>query len=204
MNLEQIKQLREQTGAGINDCKKCLEESGNDFNKAIELLRKKGVEVAYKKSSRETGEGAIGCYVHSNGKIAALVKVKCETDFVARNKEFQELIKDLAMHITAMNPLYKSANDVPEQVKNKEKEIEAEKLKTQGKPAEIIDKILEGKLRKFYEQVCLLNQPFVRDDKKSVDDLIKEKIQKLGENIEVGEFVRFECYGKTQNQQSKS
>lgn len=191
-SLEKIKQLRERTGAGINDCKKCLDKSGDDFNKAIELLRKKGVHVAHKKSSRQTGEGAIGCYVHSNGKIATLVKVKCETDFVARNGEFQELIKDLAMHITAMSPLYKSENDVPEQVKDKEKEIEVEKLKAQGKPAEIIDKILQGKLRKFYEQVCLLNQLFVKDDKKTINDLIKEKIQKLGENIEVGEFVRME------------
>lgn len=191
-NLKEIKQLREMTGAGINDCKKCLEEARGDFNKAIELLRKKGAEIAHKKSFRKTGEGAIGCYVHSNQKIAALVKIKCETDFVARNSEFQELAKDLAMQITAMNPLYKSEDDVPEQIKNKEKEIETEKLKTQNKPATIIDKILEGKLRKFYEQVCLLNQPFVRDDKKSIDDLIKEKIQKLGENIEVGEFVRME------------
>lgn len=191
-NLEQIKQLREQTGAGINDCKKCLEESVNNFNKAIELLRKKGMEFAYKKSSREIREGAIGCYVHSNGKIAALVKVKCETDFVARNNEFQELIKDLAMQTAAMNPLYRSPEDVPDEVKNKEKEIETEKLKKEGKPENIIPKILEGKLQKFYSQVCLLKQPFVRDDKKSVDDLIKEKIQKLGENIEIGEFVRFE------------
>jgi elongation factor Ts len=192
MNLDQIKQLRQQTGAGINDCQECLKQAQGDFAKAIELLRKRGVQIAHKKSERQTTEGTIGYYIHSNGKLASVVKVRCETDFVAKNKEFQELAKDLAMHITAMNPEYKSENDVPQEVKDKEKEIEAEKLKTEGKPKEIIEKILQGKLRKFYEQVCLLNQPFVRDDKKSIEDLIKEKIQKLGENIEIGEFVRME------------
>ena len=192
MNLDQIKQLRQQTGAGINDCQESLKQAQGDFNKAIELLRKKGAQIAHKKSARETSEGVIGYYIHGNNKVASLVKVKCETDFVAKNREFQELAKDLAMHITAMNPLYKSEDDVPQEVKNKEKEIEAEKLKAQNKPADIIEKILQGKLRKFYEQVCLLNQSFVRDDKKSVQDLIKEKIQKLGENIEIGDFVRFE------------
>ena len=193
MNIEQIKQLRQQTGAGIIACQECLKEAQGDFAKALELLRKRGVQIAHNKSSRETGEGTIGCYVHSNGKFASLVKIKCETDFVARNQEFQELAKDLAMHITAMNPLYKSEDNVPEDVKEKEKEIEREKLKTEGdKPEEMITKILEGKLRKYYQQVCLLKQPFVRDDKKSVEGLIKEKIQKLGENIEISEFVRFE------------
>lgn len=185
-----IKKLRDETGAGISDCKEAFEASKDDLVKAKEILRKKGVEIAAKKSSRQTGEGAIGVYLHTNGKLAALVSLRSETDFVARNSEFQELAKDIAMHIAAMQPLYRAPKDVPSEVKEKEKEIEAAKLAKEGKPAHIVDTILEGKLRKYYETVCLLKQPFVKDDTRSVESVIQEKIQKLGENIEVGEFMR--------------
>jgi len=192
MNINDIKNLRNQTGASIKHCKKCLEQAKGDLKLAIELLRRKGAEIAEKKSSRQTGEGIIGCYLHSNSKLASLVKLYCETDFVARNKEFQNLAKDLAMHITAMNPKYLTPEDVPEKIKDKEKAIEKEKLIKEKKPEKIIEKILQGKLNKFFQKVCLVKQPFVKDDKKTIETLIKEKIQRLGENIEIGEFIRME------------
>lgn len=192
MDINQIKLLRDQMGASVSDCKDCLEKAKGDFNKAVELLRKKGAEIALKKSGRETDEGTIGSYLHSNGKLASLVIVKCETDFVAKNDEFQNLARDLAMQVAAMNPLYKSQKEVPVEVKEKEIGIQREKLRQEGKPENMVDRILEGKLEKFYSQVCLFQQPFIKDDKKTIDELIKERIQKLGENIEVGEFVRLE------------
>jgi elongation factor Ts len=192
MDIFLIKQLREETGASIADCKVCLEEAQGDTNKAKELLRRKGVDIANRKSSRIAKEGVIGIYLHSNGKIASMVKVRCETDFVARNEEFKELAKDLAMQVAGMNPLYRLPEDVPEDVKSKEMEIETEKLQKAGKPNNIIPKILEGKMSKFYEQVCLTKQLFIKDDKKTIEHVVQEKIQKLGENIEIGEFVRME------------
>ena len=191
-NLDIIKKLRLQTGASIKHCNECLAEAGKNFDKAVELLRKKGVEIANKKSCRATAEGTIGSYVHSNGKIATLVTLKCETDFVAKNEVFKDLAKDLAMHTAAMNPEYLSPDNVPEEIIIKEREIEAEKLKAEGKHEDIIEKILEGKIKKFFEQVCLLKQAFVKEDKKSIEELLQEKIQKLGENIEIGRFVRLE------------
>lgn len=191
-NLEVIKKLRQQTGASIKHCHECLEEASGDFDKAVVLLRKKGVEIANKKSARQTSEGAIGAYVHSNNKLATLVSLKCETDFVARNALFTELASDLAMQVAAMNPEYLTPEDVPEKVINKEKEIEVEKLKKEGKPEDIMEKILEGKINKFFQRACLIKQTFVKDDKKTIEELIQEKIQKLGENIEIGEFVRLE------------
>lgn len=185
-----VKQLRDETGASVALCRECLEEAEGDMAKAKECLRKKGVEVAAKKSSRATGEGTIGVYLHSNGKIASLVSLRSETDFVARNDEFKQLAKDLAMQVAAMQPLYRAPGDIPNEIKEKEKEIEAAKIAKEGKPANIIDTIIDGKLRKYYETVCLLCQPFVKDDTRSVESVIQEKIQKLGENIEVGEFVR--------------
>jgi elongation factor Ts len=192
MNLEQIKELRNKTGASIALCKSCLEESSGDFQKATALLRKRGVAIANKKASRATAEGRIGSYIHSNAKIAALVALYCETDFVARNEEFIQLSKDLAMQIAAMNPLYKTEADVPQEVIAKEEEIERERLKNEDKGEAIIGQIIEGRLRKFYETVCLMKQPFVKDDTIAIESLIDEKIQKLGENIIVGEFIRFE------------
>jgi elongation factor Ts len=192
MDIIQIKQLRDQTGASVSDCKECLEMAKGDFNKAVELLRKKGAEIARKKSGRETTEGTIGSYLHSNGKLASFVVVKCETDFVAKNDEFQNLARDLAMQVAAMNPLYTSPSDVPDEVNEKEKEIEREKLQKEGKPQGMIEQILQGKLEKFYSQVCLLNQPFIKENKKTIQEIIREKVLKLGENIDVREFVRLE------------
>ncbi|HCA67624.1 MAG: elongation factor Ts [Candidatus Jacksonbacteria bacterium RIFOXYA2_FULL_44_7] len=190
IDIQLVKKLRDETGAGVVDCRESLEKAGGNITKAKEILRKIGVIIAAKKSSRQTGEGAIGVYVHTNGKLAALVSLRSETDFVARNNEFKELAKDLAMQVAAMQPLYRSSKDIPSEVIEKEIEIETEKLSKEGKPAYISDTILDGKLRKYYETVCLLNQPFVKDDTRSVESVIQEKIQKLGENIEVGEFVR--------------
>ena len=190
MDLNQIKQLREETGASIADCNTCLEEASGNFDKAKELLRKRGIEIANKKSERVAAEGTIASYVHSNGKFASLVALKCETDFVARNEKFRQLAKDIAMQVVAMNPSYLSPSNVPEEVTEKEKEIEREKLKNQGKSDAVIEQILKGKLEKFYSQTTLVKQPFVKDDKRTIEDVIREHVQKLGENIEISQFVR--------------
>ncbi len=190
--LEQIKKIREQTGAGMVDVKKALEESGGDESKAIDILRKKGQSKAVKKAEREVGEGIIGSYIHSNGKIGAMVKLYCETDFVARNEEFQELAKDIAMHISAMNPQFLNPEDVTEEVIAKEKEIWLEQMKDENKPEEIKQKIMEGKEKKFREEMSLMTQSFVKNPDMTVGELVTEKISKVGENIKVGDFVRFE------------
>jgi elongation factor Ts len=187
---EMVKDLRERTGAGMMDCKKALTETGGDFGKAEEYLRKKGIASAAKKSGRVAAEGLVGSYVH-NGKIGVLVEVNCETDFVARNEAFAALVKDLAMHIAACTPLYVRREEVPPELIAKEKEIEREKLKEQKKPENIIDKILEGKVAKYYEQVCLLDQPWFREDKKKVADILAEAVAKIGENISIRRFSRF-------------
>lgn len=185
-----VSDLRERTGAGMMDCKKALVETQGDFGKAEEFLRKKGVASAAKKAGRVAAEGLVGTYVH-NGKIGVLIEVNCETDFVARNDAFQALVKDLAMHIAAANPLYVRREEVPMDAVNKEKEIEAHKLREQKKPEAMIEKILEGKVNKYYEQVCLLEQPWFREDKKKVSDIITEQVAKIGENITVRRFARF-------------
>ncbi|MDX9913897.1 MAG: translation elongation factor Ts [Candidatus Moranbacteria bacterium] len=190
--LEQIKKIREQTGAGMVDVKKALDEAKGDEAKAVEILRKNGQAKALKKNDREAKEGIIGSYMHSNNKICAMVKLYCETDFVARNEEFKELAKDIAMHISAMNPKFLSPNDVPAEALEKEKEIWMEQLKNEGKPQEIMDKILEGKEKKFKEEISLLTQSFVKNPDLTVQELITEKIGKIGENIQLGEFSRFE------------
>ncbi len=190
--MEIIKKLRIQTGAGVMDVKEALDEAGGDEAKALELLRKKGLKVAAKKQDRSAEEGRIDVYIHSNGKIGAMVALACETDFVARNEEFQDLAKSIAMHIAATDPSYLSPEDIPEEVKDKEKEIYAEQMKGENKPPEVLEKIIEGKLKKFYEQVCLLNQKFIKDDDKTIQDLITEATAKLGEKIEVKRFVRFQ------------
>lgn len=190
--MEQIKALREKTGAGIVDVKKALDEAGFDDAKAIEILRKRGQDKAMKKSDRETHEGTVVSYVHSNGRIGALVKLYCETDFVARNEEFQELGRDIAMHVAASAPQYVKSEEVPAEVVAKEKEIWQEQLAAEGKPADLVDKIMTGKEEKFRNDISLLTQAFVKDPSKTVAELLAEKVHKMGENIQVGSFVRYE------------
>lgn len=190
--LEQIKKMRERTGAGIVEVKKALEESQGDEDKAIEILRKKSKDKAIKKSDRMAGEGVIVSYIHSNNRIGAIVKLLCETDFVARNEEFKALAQDIAMHVTATNPQYLRPEDVPVEIVEKEKEIWIAQLAAENKPAEIMGKILEGKEKKFREEISLLTQPFVKNPDQTVGELITEKIGKIGENIQVGEFSRLE------------
>lgn len=191
MSTQDIMKLREMTGAGMLDCKKALDEAGNDIDKAAEILRKKGQAKAAKKSAeRETKEGAVHAYIHANGKVGAMIELLCETDFVARNEVFQELAHDIAMQITATEPLYLKPEDVPEDVREKEKAMIKEEISEESKPAEVLDKIVEGKMAKYYSEVCLLNQPFIKDEDKTVDSLITEKIASLGEKIEVGDFCR--------------
>jgi elongation factor Ts len=189
---EMVKDLRERTGIGMMECKKALEEAGGDADKAVEILRKKGYARAKDKAERAAQEGTVGAYVHTNAKIGVLVEVNCETDFVARNDEFKELVKNIAMHIAASAPLYIGPEDVPAEIVEKEKDIIREQLKDSKKPAEIIEKIVHGKLGKFYEEVCLLEQPYIKDDKMKIKDLIVQFIAKFKENTKVGRFVRYQ------------
>ncbi len=191
-NLEQIKKIRELLGSGIVETKKALDEAGGDEEKAIEIIRKKGQLKAAKKSDREAGEGVVVSYIHPNNRLGAIVKLYCESDFVARNTEFLELAKDLAMHVSAMNPQYVKPEDVPVEIIEKEKEIWQEQLKAENKPAEIMAKILEGKENKFREDLALLTQAYVKNPEQTVEMLITEKIAKIGENIRVGGFTRME------------
>lgn len=191
ISLEDIKKLRESTGAGMTDCKKALEESSGDFDKAIDYLRKKGAASAAKRADREAKEGIIVTYSHG-GRIGTIVEVNSETDFVARNEDFQNFAKEIAMQVAATSPLYISRVEVPEDVIKKEKEIESEKLKNEGKPADMIEKILVGKIEKYYEQVCLLDQDYIKDPSMKVRDLLNEKLASIGEKIEIRRFERYE------------
>lgn len=191
-NLEQIKNIREKTGAGVVDVKKALDESNGDEEKAIEFLRKKGQEKAMKKSERTAKEGIVSSYIHSNNKVGAIIELFCETDFVARNEDFTALAKDLAMHITASNPKFLKPEDVAEELIAKEKEIWTEQLKNEGKPENIFDKIIEGKEKKFREELALMTQPFVKNPDITIETLIAESVGKIGENIQVGRFSRLE------------
>ena len=191
VDMKLVKKLREQTGVGILDCKKAVAEAENDFAKAEEILRKRGLAKAQGKASRATNQGGIASYIHSNYRIGVLLELGCETDFVAKNEDFLALQKDICMQIAAMEPKYVSSADIPEEVLAKEKEIFAEQMKNSGKPDNIIDKIVEGKLTKLYAEICLLNQAFFKDDTKTIQDLIAEGIHKLGENIAVKRFVRY-------------
>ena len=191
MSLDLIKKLREQTGAGVVDIQQALAESSNNEAKALEWLRKKGQKIADKRQERSTAEGLIGSYVHANGKVAAMVAVACETDFVARNSDFQELVHELALQVAATAPLYLSPSDVPADIIESEKVIYREQLTQEKKPAEIIEKILEGKIQKFYEERCLLKQRYIKDDTKTIEQLVAEAIAKIGENIRVTKFVYF-------------
>jgi elongation factor Ts len=190
--VEIIKKLREATGAGMMDVKKALEDAGWDEEKAVQLLRERGAMKAAKKADREAREGVIGHYIHHNQRVGVLVELNCETDFVARNELFQNLARDLAMHIAMMNPRYVSAEEIPQEELEKERQIYIQAALNEGKPQQIAEKIAEGRLKKYLEEVVLLEQPFVKDDKVRVRDLIQEAIAKIGENIVVRRFCRFE------------
>jgi len=186
-----IQELRAKTGLGIMKCKNALKETGGDIDAAIEHLRKKGLADASKKAHRTTSEGRVGYYIHHSGKLGVLVEVQCETDFVAKTDDFEEITRDIAMHIASMNPIYVDHEDVPENVLDKEREIYRSQVAEMGnKPANIIDKIVEGKLSKFYSLVCLMDQPFVKDDSMTIREYLKGKIAKLGENMVIKRFAR--------------
>ena len=192
INATMVKQLREKTGAGMMDCKNALSEVEGDVEKAIELLRKKGLATAQKRAGRTLSEGMVQSYIHMTGKLGVLVEVNCETDFVAKNEDFQEFTKNIAMHIAATNPLGISPEDISQEIIEKEKEIYRAQALDMGKPENVIDKIVEGKLNKFYEESCLLNQPYVRDTDISITDLLNQMIAKIGENISIKRFVRYQ------------
>lgn len=184
-----LKELRELTGAGIVDIKEALTEAQNDKEKAVEILRKKGVVKLSKKSDRAANEGVVESYIHSGGRIGVLVEVNCETDFVARTDDFKQLAKDLALHIAASNPLYISRDQVPTEVIEKEQEIYKEQAK--GKPDDVVAKMVEGKLEKYFEEVCLLEQPYVKDSDKKISQVVSDVVAKMGENVQIRRFARF-------------
>jgi elongation factor Ts len=184
-----LKELRDATGAGMMDIKAALEEAGDDREKAIELLRKKGQSKIAKKADRVAKEGIIESYIHAGGKVGVLVEINCETDFVGRTDDFKAFAKEIALHIAAANPLYINSSDVPPEVIEKEKEIYKEQV--QGKPADITEKIVEGKIAKFYEEVCLMEQPFFRDQDKKVKEVMSDAVAKMGENVVVRRFARY-------------
>ncbi len=192
ISAEMVKQLREKTGAGIMDCKQALSECDVDLDQAVDFLRKKGLATAAKRAGRAITEGIIHSYIHMGGKLGVMVEIGCETDFVAKNEDFQEFAKNIAMHITAANPLGINVEDVPEGVINKEREIYRAQALEMGKPENMIDKIAEGKLNKFIKESCLLNQAYVRDPKITIADLLNELIAKIGENITIKRFARFQ------------
>ncbi|NLV31140.1 MAG: translation elongation factor Ts [Acidobacteria bacterium] len=190
ISADQVKELREKTGVGFMECKNALQEANGDIEEAVTILRKRGLASLAKKSGRETKEGLIGSYVH-NGKIGVMVEVNCETDFVARNPDFQSLVRDIAMHIAASDPRFVSKDEVTEDVLAKEREIYREQARSTGKPDNVLDKIVEGRIGKYYAEACLLEQPFVKDPAVSVRDHVAAHIQKIGENIQVRRFVRY-------------
>lgn len=187
-----VSALRSRTGAGMMDCKRALQETGGDIEKAVEFLRKKGIAQAEKRSGRRASEGVIGSYVHFNGKVAVLVELNCETDFVAHTEDFQQLAKDLAMHIASAKPIAVTPEDLPPKVVERERAIYEAQAAESGKPEKVWPRIVEGRLKKFYAESVLLQQPYVKDDKKRVSDFVKEVAGKLGENVVVRRFVRFE------------
>jgi elongation factor Ts len=188
----QVKTLREKTGVGLMDCKEALKVSNGDMDKAVDYLREKGLAKAQKRVGRAATEGTISVYIHMGGKIATMVEVNCETDFVAKTDQFQAFAKEVAMQVTAANPTYVKREDVPEEVKEKEKEIYRKQAKESGKPDKILDKIAEGKLEKFYSDMCLMEQQYIKDPNRTIKDLLDDLISKMGENILVRRFVRFQ------------
>lgn len=191
INALSVRDLREKTGAGIMDCKKALVETGGDLEKAVDYLRQKGLAMAAKKQGRVAAEGLVGAYIHGGGKIGVLVELNCETDFVARTPEFQGLLKDVAMQIAAASPRYIRRDDVPPDEAEREREIYRLQAQDLGKPEKVIDKIVDGKMEHFYSEVCLLEQEFIKDSDRQVEDLIRDVVAKVGENIQVSRFTRY-------------
>lgn len=187
-----VKELRERTGAGMMDCKKALNEANGDMDKAVELLREKGLAAAAKKAGRATAEGLVDAYIHGDGRIGVLVEVNIETDFAAKNEEFRTFVRDIAMQVAASKPEYVKREDVPAEVIEKEKEILKAQALNEGKPEKVIEKMVEGRLEKFFKEICLLEQPWIKDPDKTIKDLLTEKIATIGENINIRRFVRFE------------
>ena len=187
----QVKELREKTGAGMLDCKKALEEANGDITKAGELLREKGLSAAANKAGRIATEGAVESYIHAGGKVGVLVEINCETDFVGKTEQFRTFCRDIAMHIAAANPPYVRREEVPTEALEKEKEILRNQALNEGKPEKIIDKMVEGRIGKYYEEFCLMEQSFIKDPDKTIDQLLNEKIAAIGENISIRRFVRF-------------
>ncbi|HBT03723.1 translation elongation factor Ts [Thermodesulfobacterium sp.] len=192
ISIDLIKQLRERTAAGFSDCKKALEEAGGDIEKAIDILRKKGLAIAAKRAGKATTEGVVAAYIHSNKKIGVLVEVNCETDFVARTEEFQQFAHDIAMQIAATNPIAVTREEVPQEVIEREKKIYEEQVRESGKPENVIPKIVEGKMEKFYKENVLLEQPFIKNPEVTIQDLLNELIAKTGEKIVIKRFARFQ------------
>jgi elongation factor Ts len=186
-----VKELREKTGAGIMDCKRALLESGGDLERAVDYLRQKGLALAARKEGRVAAEGLVGAYIHGGGKIGVLVELNCETDFVARTPEFQNLLKDVAMQVAAATPRYVRREDVPLEETEREREIYRLQAQDMGKPQKVVDKIVDGKMEHFYSEVCLLEQEFIKDPDRQVEDLIREVVAKVGENIQVRRFARY-------------
>lgn len=186
-----VKELREKTGAGIMDCKEALTASSGSIEEAVDYLRKQGLQAAAKRSARSTSDGVVSSYIHGGGRLGVLVEVNCETDFVARTDEFQELVHDIAMHIAASNPQYVSHEEIPEDIIAKEREILTEQAKASGRPEHVIAKIVDGRIQKYFEEVCLLDQSYVKDANLTISDLLKEHIAKVGENITISRFARF-------------
>ncbi len=191
----QVKELREKSGAGIMDCKEALKEADGQVEAAMDVLRKRGLSKAAKRADRATGEGLVGSYIHAGGKIGVLIEVNCETDFVAKTEIFQQLVRDLAMHVAASNPLYVSRDQVPEEVVYKEREIFLSQAREEGKPEKVLDRIVEGRMEKHFEEVCLVDQPYIRDTDRTVQEHIVEAVAQLGENIVVRRFARFHVGG---------
>jgi elongation factor Ts len=191
VNAQLVKELREKTGAGMLDCKKALEEANGDITKASEILREKGLAAAANKAGRVATEGLVESYIHGAGRVGVLVEINCETDFVAKTDQFKTFVRDIAMHIAASNPLYVRREDVSEEALNKEKEILRNQALNEGKPEKIIEKMVEGRMSKFYEEFCLLEQPFIKDPDKKIQELLNEKISQIGENISIRRFARF-------------
>jgi len=186
-----VKELRDKTGAGMMDCKKALGETDGDLDKAVDYLRQKGLAAAAKRADRLAADGAVGAYVHPGGKIGVLIEINCETDFVARTTEFQALLKDIAMQVAAANPRYVKRDEVPAEEFEKEKQIYRQQALESGKPEKVVDKIVEGKIERFYSEVCLLEQSFIKDPDKKVFEIVNEAIAKMGENIQIRRFARY-------------
>lgn len=190
--MEMVKELRERTQAGIMDCKRALQETGGDIDKAVTYLREKGLAAAAKRAGRIAAEGIVDSYIHMRGRLGVLIEVNCETDFVAKTDAFRELVRDLAMQVAASRPTYVRREEIPQSVIDEERTIYAAAARNEGKPDRVIDRIVDGRMDKFYKDVCLLEQPFIKDPDKTVEELVKENIATLGENLSVRRFVRYE------------